>query len=218
MAILRSGTVVLPKPHLGCPTASDIAYQSALVRRYGGAIDAPLLPHLWMTAMLAWVRSNCHVGVASLALLHDAHEVVTGEVVVPFKPEAMRGEQEWLDYKIFGRFLGVTGYGDWAEFVKECDVHAGDLEAVYFGLPGYAEQLAAEGRELYVNDPASRLVIYLYSVYPVDQWVGWTEDVLTLMEARAWPAVADVFSAVVTTFGDWNARFLGTFGDWREAK
>lgn len=61
------------------------------------------------------------------ALLHDAHEVLTGEVTRPYKTNAMEAHQEHLDAVLRGA-LWFTVQMDEYKHVRKLDKLCGDME------------------------------------------------------------------------------------------
>lgn len=121
----------------GIPTIEDIAVQAGRICRYGGAIWNPLLPHLVFVGMLA-SRRNANYNTTAWAFLHDAHEIVTGEVPRPFKCDCMRREQKAIDDRLIAAF-GLSKSEIDFDLIKQCDIDACHIEAVELGLPGFAD-------------------------------------------------------------------------------
>lgn len=152
--IQRVGGVV------GTPTSTDIAVQAARLCRFCGAVWSPLLDHLVFVAVMTWKRSSPETRTfnAVWGLLHDAHEVVTADIPRPFKCDCMRVEQDAIDQRLLGVYLGdKQGLVDF-DLIKQVDIDACDIEAVQLGLPNY-ERLALENEQLY----RGKIVDKLYS-------------------------------------------------------
>lgn len=155
----------------GTPTIEDIAVQSARICRYGGAIWAPLMPHMIFVGLLAWKRSK---SVPNLVwgLLHDAHEIVTNDVPRPFKCDCMRKEQLFIDARIHQMFLASLADESGIDYdlIKQCDIDACHIEAVELGLPGFAETEIKQstdytGRtEIHRNDDDRALFRYVHNL------------------------------------------------------
>lgn len=126
----------------GTPTAMDIAVHAGRICRYGGAVWAPLLPHLIFVGLMAYKRSGA-VSNLLWGFLHDAHEIATSDVPRPFKCDCMRKEQAVIDQRLFKKFFSgcnndIYGILD-LDLIKKCDVDACHIEAVQLGVPGFAE-------------------------------------------------------------------------------
>jgi hypothetical protein len=91
----------------GAPSLQALAHGLAQMPRYAGQtlFHWYVADHLVVCAkiaknwMLGWPdRLQLH------ALLHDAHEAMTGDIPVPFKTPDMKELQKALDGRIYGRF------------------------------------------------------------------------------------------------------------------
>lgn len=129
------GTTIAPSP-------ADIAVQMGRITRFGGAVWSPLLMHSALVAELTWRNlaaqnaKQFDFQTFSWALLHDAHEVVTGEVPRPWKPKQMKDSQHELDFLIASAFKVDLREVD-TRIVKAMDERALLLEALELGLPGF---------------------------------------------------------------------------------
>jgi hypothetical protein len=101
----------------GAPSITAIAYSLESVPRFGGHTIRPwsVVQHSLVVYRLAkrakerdpvtWARMPLH------ALLHDAHESLTGDIPTSFKTRDMKELQQALDYRIYER-LGVLPLPD----------------------------------------------------------------------------------------------------------
>lgn len=181
----------------GTPTARDCAVQAGRICRYAGAIWAPLLTHSVFTGLLLYKRTGS-IRYAVAGFLHDLHEVASGETPRPFKCDCIRREQAALDERIFSRFLDADDLEPIdAAVVKQADIDAGDIEAVYLCLPNY-ENLQGEIRPLYTNMVDIRLFrdlcaspFYNGTISPHNRGVQVFTQWLKLAEQREWSALKD---------------------------
>lgn len=126
------------------PTPTDIAVSMARMTRFGGSIWAPNLSHSVITAELVY-RVEAARGDSfdfnsfCWALLHDAHEVVTGEVQYPWKPSQMKFDQGQLDARIASAYRINLKEVD-LDKVKAADVRSLQLEGVSLGLPNFVRE------------------------------------------------------------------------------
>ncbi len=119
------------------PEPVDIATGMCRITRYAGAIWVPLALHSIMVAEFIYGRSG-NLEYWAMGMLHDAHEIVTGEVTRHWKPADMRLYEDQLDGLIFKRFkLNHEPYHDHHQFFKECDELALSAEAVICELPDW---------------------------------------------------------------------------------
>ena len=123
------------------PTPIDIAVGYGRMCRYAGALWVPNLAHVVLTAEIA-ATYGADGPTWSRSILHDAHEIVTGDAVAHFKGSQLKHLQEGLDTKIFGYYLGRDD--GMSETVDVADLAARDAEALELGLPGYAAHTLAE--------------------------------------------------------------------------
>lgn len=140
--ITNSGIRVAPDTAT-VPSPMDVAVAMARVTRYGGAIWYPLLAHSVLVAELTW-RALAPKGpdfdfeTFSWSLLHDAHEVVTGEIPRPWKTKDMKDHQHALDARLHVAYNVNPVAVDYA-LVKRCDERALLVEAITLNLPGFRE-------------------------------------------------------------------------------
>ena len=88
------------------------------------------------------------------ALLHDAHEAVTGDIPTTWKSPDMRILQEQLDDRIY-RALGLVRPGpDLRSFIHMCDEQALLAEAQIVGAPGVYERIQSERRGIVASHDA----------------------------------------------------------------
>lgn len=84
------------------PSLYDIGYGLAAIIRFGGHVKRPwsVLEHSYACCYYA---EYCHDALAIVlqALIHDAHETVTGDVVRPWKPVELSIDQDELDRRIW---------------------------------------------------------------------------------------------------------------------
>lgn len=139
--ITFSGIRVAPGTSIA-PAPVDIAVQMGRVTRFGGAIWSPLLMHSVLVAELTWrdlAAKNAQqfdFQTFAWSLLHDAHEVVTGEVPRPWKPKQMKDYQHELDFLIASAYKVDLRQVD-TRIVKAMDERALLLEALELNLPGF---------------------------------------------------------------------------------
>ena len=144
--ITNSGIRVAPDTET-VPTPRDIAVAMGRITRFGGAIWCPLLAHSVLVGELVLRNLRSRTGGVAVAtrketwawaVLHDAHEVVTGEVVRPWKPGDLAALQRGLNERLAKAFsldLSLVHL----ELVKRMDERALCLEAEVLGLPGFRE-------------------------------------------------------------------------------
>lgn len=141
--LTRSGRLVLPGNDQA-PTLRDIARGLGRMPRFAGQT------HGWWSVLHHVVLVDCLVALRAakegkrpsprfrlLALLHDAHEAITGDVPTPWKRAVTRADQRMLDHRIF-QALGVP-YPLLTEqaLLKEFDREALIREAMYLGPMGF---------------------------------------------------------------------------------
>lgn len=149
--ITSSGIRVAPETET-VPTSRDLAVAMGRITRYGGAVWCPLMTHSILVAELVLRDLRRRGGLDqptrketwAWALLHDAHECVTGEVVRPWKTGDMRKLQRGLDERL-ARAYGVDLALVDAELVHRMDERALCLEAEILGLPGFREVYVKHG-------------------------------------------------------------------------
>ena len=136
----NSGLRVFPETGIA-PSLTDIGLSLGRVPRFGGHTTAwwPVLLHsIVVHEMMHQIHPTREFEL--LALLHDAHESVTGDVPTPWKTDDIRQHQRDLDLRIRSAF-GLPLTPDWPhdERLAECDLRALYAEAVCLGPPGLQE-------------------------------------------------------------------------------
>lgn len=136
--ITHSGVHVIPDSK-GVPNERDIAVAMCRITRYAGALWCPLAAHSIMVAEFAAMATSQDI-VWSHALLHDAHECVTGEVTRWWKPSAMKNGERDLDVRIL-RYFGLEPYrhAELATAIKEADEKSLCAESTILELPGWKD-------------------------------------------------------------------------------
>lgn len=143
--ITQSGLRIAPEND-AVPTAGDIAVAMGRITRFAGAVWCPLIAHSILVAELVLQELRRRAGGGAVdglptwawALLHDAHETVTGEICRPWKPDQAKEAQKKLDARISKAFQVDLELVDRA-LVKAMDERALVLEAEVLGLPGFRE-------------------------------------------------------------------------------
>lgn len=136
--ITTSGIIVDPGMD-SAPAAMDIAVGMCRITRYAGALWCPLSVHSILAAEMAFQRAGEH-RLWAYGLLHDAHEIVTGEVVRAWKPTELKTRETELDSRIFPKFgLKKSEMNEIKHLVSEADEKALCLEATLLGLPGWKD-------------------------------------------------------------------------------
>lgn len=115
----------------------DVVFHLGRNRRFGGWADSEWsgLHHSMFVALL-YLRSYGYEGLHN-ALLHDAHEFVTGDIPSPVKALLGKEQVQALENHVDGviqHSLMVSGPSDADRSkVKVCDLAALIIEAYYFG-------------------------------------------------------------------------------------
>jgi hypothetical protein len=88
----------------------DVAMHLGRVQRFGGACKVfwSVLQHSLLAEAVAADRGNTPQ-IRLLALYHDAHEFITGDVPRPWKTDAVRRQQASIDRKI-ARAIGLPAF------------------------------------------------------------------------------------------------------------
>jgi hypothetical protein len=127
-------------PHKGVPSLLDIAVGLSRIPRFGGQGRRwwSVLDHSLFCEYLARQIFGCnHQQFRLHALLHDAHEALTGDVPTPLKTKDIRAAQHQLDKRIFAAL--VPEHEDmWLhdrEDIKAVDTYALLAEALVVGPP-----------------------------------------------------------------------------------
>lgn len=145
--ITNSGIVVDPGMN-SAPTPMDIAVGMCRITRYAGSIWCPLSVHSILAAEMVFQKTK-DLRTWAYGLLHDAHEVITGEIVRAWKPKDMKDRENELDTRILPTFgLSKADFMDRALDIRYADEKALCLEATIFGLPGWRKYyVGVNGRE-----------------------------------------------------------------------
>lgn len=146
--LTATGTRITPDNE-NVPSPYDIAVGMGRICRYGGAIWVSLLAHSVLVGELVRRALNAeNVLEADLetwawALLHDAHEVVMGEIPRPWKTSARKVQEASFDVRLAGAF-GLELDGVHREIIHQADDLALRCEAVVMALPEF-QRHHAEG-------------------------------------------------------------------------
>jgi 5'-deoxynucleotidase YfbR-like HD superfamily hydrolase len=117
------------------PHPIDIVFHLGRTHRFGGAANPEwTVLHHSMLVTLIWLK---YIGTSGVhhALLHDAHEYITGDIPTPVKNlfGESRGVEQHLDQAIYG-MLGESLPGQYDQhFIKVVDMAALLIESFYFG-------------------------------------------------------------------------------------
>src|SRR2546427_6773735 len=100
--MITTSNVNITRENGAAPTLYDIGYALSKMPRFGGHTVRhwTVLHHLYACAQYAHL-SGGSTKVQIHALLHDAHEAVTGDIPQPWKTDDMRVLQKELDVRIF---------------------------------------------------------------------------------------------------------------------
>lgn len=118
------------------PTLYDIGYGLAAVIRFGGHVRRPwsVLEHSYACAYYAEYCGDGPI-VQLHALIHDAHECITGDIPRPWKTDDMRLLQAELDRRIY-TVHGITPPDEaTVKRVKEIDEEMLKAETMLIGPP-----------------------------------------------------------------------------------
>lgn len=149
--LTHSGVHMMPDED-AAPSPEDLAVQMGRLCQYGGAIWHTLLAHSVFVGELAWRAFAEAPRPARLAnwawgILHDAHEVVTGDVPRGWKTDDMRARQRDLDRRIMRRYVANESLLD-LDAIKRLDEQATRIQCVGLGLRGYRElKMEQDGRD-----------------------------------------------------------------------
>lgn len=143
----------------GGPSETDLAVAMCRITRYAGALWCPLAVHSILVAEFAFLARNDDL-LWVHALLHDAHECVTGEVTGYWKPREMKEAERDLDARILAHLrLSAERHREYAAPIKEADQKALCAEATTLGLPGWVDfHREQSGSEAPTLSPTERAV------------------------------------------------------------
>jgi len=138
-----SGRLVLPDNDVA-PSLADIAVGLGRTPRFGGQTKVwwSVLHHSFVCERLAAEFAPCRtprerLELRQYALLHDAHEAGTGDVVTPWKTGEIREAQEALDTRIFREVVRHDPRGERTRvWMGEIDRRALVAESWVVGPPG----------------------------------------------------------------------------------
>lgn len=147
----------------GAPTLTDIAVQCGRIARFVGAtaIYYPVLLHLFVVrsvveAMGGGPRAQLE------ALLHDAHEAITGDIPSPYKSSVMADFQRELDLRLYRTLRIREPSPQETQMVKDADRLVLLAEAHLIGPPGSDWVQEAGGADPDVVE----IVQYVLEEYP----------------------------------------------------
>lgn len=100
--MITTSNINITRENGNAPTLYDIGYALSKMPRFGGHTvkNWTVLHHLYACAQYAHL-SGGSVKVQIYALLHDAHEAVTGDIPQPWKTDDTRALQKELDVRIY---------------------------------------------------------------------------------------------------------------------
>lgn len=139
--------------HEGAPSLESIAWGLARAPRFAGHTTGPwsVAHHSLVVESMAMHHiedlklgpvNAAHLRLA--ALLHDAHEAITGDVPTEFKTPAFRGAQQSIDARIWASLkVPVSPFG-WHDTVKSFDERALLAEAYVMTPRGTFAKIARE--------------------------------------------------------------------------
>jgi hypothetical protein len=168
----------------GTPTLSDIARGLSRIPRFVGQTDEP------------WTVAHHSLVVANLAdhqpddeqlilhgLLHDAHEMMTGDIPTTFKTFDMRCLQEQLDKRIYAAFGLPRPSPCQRQRIKDCDRQALLAEAYVLTPRHTYERIASE------NEDAA-LYVVTHLVHDIRRYTsddaGWLFEKLADLLIQKW--------------------------------
>lgn len=135
MTITYSGISINPH-HLAAPSPLDIAVAMGRICRWAGARWFTLGAHSMAVGVFA-IERGADIPTWAWAFLHDAHEVITGEITSPWKTPDMKTGQAVLDQVIVDKYLGELQKIIDKALVKAVDVEALFAEAKALNVPGF---------------------------------------------------------------------------------
>ncbi len=158
-----SGLNVLPSTE-DAPAPVDLSVQMGRLCQYGGALWFPLLAHSVLTAELVWElrekegETDRAMQTWAWALLHDAHEVATGDVPRGWKTPSFKRQQKDLDKRIQGRY-GIKLSKVDIPLVEKCDQRAILVQGWVLALKNFRELQAKD-----IQEPTTLEVRTLWTV------------------------------------------------------
>lgn len=185
--LTRSGLLIVPGGTTA-PALHDLALGMGRMPRFAGQGRGwwTVLHHSFVCERL---MPQAVPRLRLLALLHDAHEAITGDVPTPWKPPELRRWQDELDARIFPRYgLTLPLTNAEAAHLRVVDRAALLAEGAEVGPPGFAREV---GEPL---DLVRRVVRQVRDQYPdavdtieEDSWgvVQWKNLVRSLMTSDA---------------------------------
>ena len=145
--ITSTGIHITPE-NSNSPSPRDIAVAMGRVCRFGGSVWSPLLAHSVMVGELVrrQLESENALGAEldtwAWSLLHDAHEVVMGEIPRPWKTPERKLAEQAFDRRIAEDF-GINLDGLEHAVIHHADEQALLSEATVIGLPDFERIYAA---------------------------------------------------------------------------
>jgi 5'-deoxynucleotidase YfbR-like HD superfamily hydrolase len=155
-------------------TLRDIGLALGRVPRFGGhcRYHWTVLHHSIAAGKLAdmvdYQTGQRQAGRVLGALLHDAHEAVTGDIPTPWKTTDNRIDQYLLDKQIFGEF-GMLPPPDWPTERRD-ELHEWDrqllaAEAAQVGPPYDPRKMFTQPAENWLSRAANRAVRETFALY-----------------------------------------------------
>jgi len=119
------------------PSPLDIAVASGRITRFAGALWMPLIAHITLVSWISLRRGQKDdYRTWYAALLHDAHEVVLGEVPSSAKTASRKKQERTHDRRIFSAYNCQKGIDK--DVIEVADKVALFLEGRRLKLPGFA--------------------------------------------------------------------------------
>jgi len=195
-----SGQLVMPGATSAAPSLSDIARGLSQLPRFAGQTRRrwSVLEHsLFVAHLLTPAQLQGQHGrlVRLKALMHDAHEVATGDIPTTWKTGEIRHRQQMLDVTIAIRTLGLTGseiddyFGKEAKhIVEQVDNRALRAEAWHligqnhvtredFGYPENGDMALLKG----MLDTRRDLPVEVREDMNVREWMPWVASILNIL-------------------------------------
>jgi hypothetical protein len=138
--LTHSGAQVGYLPQTDTPSIADISLGLSRMPRFAGQTRVPytVLDHSLFVLDMVTADAPAAFTLQLAALLHDAHEAMTGDVPTPFKTAALRDMQDQLDARI-SELVCVSGWDclfyAYQPLVKKYDTCALLAEALVIGPP-----------------------------------------------------------------------------------